>query len=159
MLKEFSLGKAFTRYNSPKNRNNKQKLKKNKSLINIKVIKPKLIAKGSKTPNYSNMKYNISNILNFDKNLTQKEKVFKQNISNKIIINKALGEKITNNVSLLENKIIDSYYSLKNSDYNYHQTNKNIIKELHNKKRLKILNREYNNIKLNVNNIKITKKY
>ena len=63
----------------------------------------------------------------------------------KIIQKRDLGQKIYNNVALLENKIIDNYNSIKNSNYNYNTANKNIIKGLRNKKRLMILNKENNN--------------
>ena len=119
------------------------KKSKNKSLTNIKSLKQKgAFMKTNKNNFYNN---NISNILNFEKKIIQKEKKFRTNISNQIIQKRDLSQKIYNNVALLENKIIDSYNSLKSSNYSYNKTNDNILKGLCNKKRFMILNKEYNN--------------
>ena len=146
MLKVLSPYKTITNFNSRKNKNIKPNLKASKSLTNIKIIKPSKTKKGSKTSKYINKYiFDISNIFKLEKNLTKKEKDFKRNVSNKIILKRDLTQKISNNVVLLENKIIDNYNSLKICNYNYDKTNKNILKNLYNKKQLKILNKEYNN--------------
>ena len=119
------------------------KKSKNKSLTNIKSLKQKgAFMKTNKNKFYNN---NISNILNFEKKLIQKEKKFRTNISNQIIQKRDLSQKIYNNVALLENKIINSYNSLKSSNYSYNKTNNNILNGLCNKKRFMILNKEYDN--------------
>ena len=145
MLKILLDKKNLTRYNSHKRRNVESNLKKNKSLINIHNKGINKSIKGSKTPKYSYINYNFSNILNLEKNLTKKENLFKQNVSNKIELKKDVNKKIYNNISLLENKIIDNYNSLKYSNYNYYQAHKNSIKDLRNKKRQIFKNKEYNN--------------
>ena len=119
------------------------KKSKNKSLTSIKSLKQKgAFMKTNKNKFYNN---NISNILNFEKKLIQKEKKFGTNISNRIIQKRDLSQKIYNNVALLENKIINSYNSLKSSNYSYNKTNNNILNGSCNKKRFMILNKEYNN--------------
>ena len=144
MLKLFLPEKTIIKYYSPNKRTINKKFKASKSLTNFKSIKKNQKEKRSKSPKYS--KYitnNFSNIINLEKNLTQKEKAFKRNVSNKILMKKDLRNKICKDVASLEDKIIDNYNSLKNSNYIYNQANKNILNALHNKKRFKILNKEY----------------
>ena len=145
MLKILLDKNFLTRYNSHKKRNVESKIKKNKSLTNIDNTYVGGAIKRSKTPKSSYINYNLSNILNLDKNLTKKENIFKQNIINNIEIKKDISKNIYNNISLLENKIINNYNSLKYSNYNYYQAHKNSIKDLRNKKREILINKEYNN--------------
>ena len=147
MLKLFSPKKTLTKYFSPKNRYINPKLKSSKSVTNIKNIKKSQTKKEAKTPKYSNkIIYSYANILGLEKNLTQKEKEFKRNISNKILLKTDLSKKICKNIASLEDKLTDNYNSLKNSNYNYYEENKNILKALYNKKRINILNKEYNSV-------------
>ena len=140
MLKFLSDKRTKTSYNSPVKNN--QKIKKAKSLTKINRKTPYKSTKGSKTPKYTNIKYNISKILNLEKNLTRKEKAFKQNISNKILSNENLSRNIYNNVALLKSKILDNYNTLKISKNNYFNTFKKVRQSLSNEKTQKDLNKE-----------------
>ena len=143
MLKFLSDKRTKTSYNSPSKSN--EKIKKTKSLTKSKKKIPYKSIKGSKTPKYTNTKYNISKILNLEKNLTRKEKAFKQNISNKIISNEKLNKNLYNNVEILKNKILVNYNSLQISNYNYYNTFKKTKKNLSSEKEQKVLNKEINN--------------
>ena len=140
MIESFLKRKPLTSCNSPTKINKKFNFSKNNTPSNIKSIKQIIANKYC-----NNNIYDISSILKLEKNLRKKEKKFKTNVCSKIIEKRDLGQKIYNNVALLENKIIDNYNSIKNSHYNYNTANKNIIKGLRNKKRLMILNKENNN--------------
>ena len=146
MLKFLSDKRIKTSYNSPV-KNNQKKIKA-KSLTKINRKTPYKSIKGSKTPKYTNIKYNISKILNLEKNLTRKEKAFKQNISNKILSNENLSRNIYNNVALLKSKILDNYNTLKISKNNYFNTFKKVRQSLSNEKTQKDLNKEIKLLKL-----------
>ena len=155
MLKILSDKKNKTNFNSPI----KNKLKEKKSKLFAKLQKGNYYKtiKGSKTPKYTNIKYNFSNILNLDKNLKRKEDVFNQNISNKILSNKNLVKNINNNISALKNKILDNNNTLHNLNYNYFNTYQNTKRAFSNKKEQKILNkdinREINKLNIDIDNI------
>ena len=89
--------------------------------------------------------------------MKKKEKDFEINVTNKILLNKNLSKKIFNNISLLENKILDNYDSLKSSNYNIHKTNNYKIQSLYEERRRKNINNEYNKqineLKLDINEI------
>ena len=140
MLKILCKYKTKTSHNSPFHNNKISKFSKNKTFIkNIKKTGVK--TRRSNTNRHSN---NIHNILNFEKNLKKKEKDFEINVTNKILLNKNLSKKIFKNISLLENKILDNYDSLKSSNYNIHKTNNYKIQSLYEERRRKNINNEYN---------------
>lgn len=142
MLKFLSDKINKTNFNSPIKSN--LHAKKSKSLAKFQKSNQHRTIKSSKTPKCTNIKYNFSNILNLEKNLTRKENVYKQKIINKILSNNNLSKNINNNVITLKNKISDNNNSLQNSNYNNYNTYHNTKRTLNKKQELKILNKEIN---------------
>ena len=129
-------------------------VRKNYNTINVNnnsVTKNKRIKNRSMSPIYKH------NIYNLERCLTQNEKKFKRNVSQKIITNKKRKEQLINNTASLENEINNNYNELIKSKYNYYNGNKNIIQSLYNDKRIRLQNRSNNmeiyELKNDINNI------
>ena len=93
-----------------------------------------------------------SKIINAEKFLTQNEKKFRRNVSQKIINNKKLNDKLIDNITLLNTKINDNYKELTKSKYNFYNANKNIIQTLFNDNRLRLQSKNNNDKKYDLNN-------
>ena len=109
-----------------------------------------------KNKNKNNNKLD-NNIYNLESYLTINEKNFKRNISQRIIKNEKIKNKLIDNISSLYDKINDNYYDLSKSKYNFYDFNKSAIETLFNDKRIRILNRANNTkihyLKNDINNI------
>ena len=106
----------------------------------------------------NNFNKDKDNIINIDKYLAHNEKKFRRNVSQRIITNKKIKNKLIDNISLLNNKINNNYTDLQKLKYNCYDNNKSIIETLFNDKRIRLLNRNNNkkiyDIKNDIINIK-----
>ena len=135
-------------------------IKNSKTCSNSKIYKTidvnkKPSSKGRRNKNtFNDLIYNDenSNIINAEKFLTQNEKKFRRNVSQKIINNKILNDKLIDNITLLNTKINDNYKELTKSKYNFYNANKNIIQTLFNDNRLRLQSRNNNDKIYDLNN-------
>ena len=135
-------------------------IKNSKTCSNSKIYKTidvnkKPSSKGRRNKNtFNDLIYNDenSNIINAEKFLTQNEKKFRRNVSQKIINNKKLNDKLIDNITLLNTKINDNYKELTKSKYNFYNANKNIIQTLFNDNRLRLQSRNNNDKIYDLNN-------
>ena len=112
--------------------------------------------KGKKADINANSPINrANNIYRIEKSLTQKEKNFRRNVSQKIIRNKEISDQLANNVSLLESQINENCNELKKSKVNFYYENKNMFHNLFNDKLIRCQNEnnedEINNLKNEIN--------
>ena len=81
-----------------------------------------------------------NNIFKVERFLTQNEKRFRRNISQKIISNQKLNNRLFDNISLLKNKIDNNYSELRKSKYNFYNDKKSLIETIINDKNIRLQN-------------------
>ena len=81
-----------------------------------------------------------NNILNEETFLTQNEKKFRRNVSQKIISNQKINNRLLDNIALLKNKIDNNYSELTKSKFNYYNDKKSTVETLIKEKSISLKN-------------------
>ena len=134
---------------SPRKEKSTKSMKKSHNNSNISYKKYKTVdidldlskissSKKKRNKNIFNESINVDTIYDAERLLTQNENKFKRNVSQKIIRNKKISDRLVVNISILNNKIKDNYNKLAKSKYYYFNENKNIIETLFNNKRMRM---------------------